>query len=185
MYNSIGNDPNYDKGKKTPTQIFMNEVAGMKIQKVNTVSAFSNRMYQHYVPNIERQVKEIDDVMYRYETVLAKASGLGSDEIRKDFLRDNLPDINQANINLWSLQSDLRQYALALYKTGVPSNIIQEKMNNSLKFGSMGQAVSFDVKAESIMNGRYYIRTLSPEMLEMLGYKNQQEYQDFLNSTLK
>jgi hypothetical protein len=58
-------------------------------------------------------------------------------------------------------------------------------MNNSLKFGSMGQAASFDVKADAIMNARYYIRTLTPEMLEILGYKNQQEYQDFLNSTIK
>ena len=185
MYNSIGNDPNYDKGKKTPSQILMNEVMGMKVQKINTVSAFSNRMYQHYVPNIERQVKEINDVMNRYEDVRIKAGGLQSDEIRKDFLRDNVPDINQANINLWSLQSDLRQYALALYKTGVPMSVIEERMDKSLKLGSMGQTASFEVKSNDLMEGRYYIRTLTPEMLEILGYKNQQEYQDFLNSTLK
>jgi hypothetical protein len=185
MYNGIGNDPNYDKGKKTPSEMLKNELLGMKVQKVNTVSAFSNRMYQHYVPNIENQVKDIDDVMYRYDAVVAKAKGLDSDEIRKEFLRDNLPGVNQANINIWALQDDLRQYAIALYKTGVPSSVIQEKMNNSLKFGSMGQAASFDVKAEAILEGKYYIRTLTPEMLEVLGYKNEKEYQDFLNSTLK
>lgn len=185
MYNSIGNDPNYDKGKKTPSEILSNELLGMKVQKVNTVSAFSNKMYENYVPKIERQVKQIDDIIYKYETAVAKAKGLNDDNIRKDFLKDNLPDINQANIKLWMLQDDLRKYALALYSTGVPSSVIQEKMNNSLKFGSMGQAASFDVKAENIMNAQYYIRTLSPEMLEMLGYKNQKEYQDFLNSTLK
>jgi hypothetical protein len=185
MYNAIGNDPNYDKGKKTPSEMLKNELLGMKVQKVNTVSAFSNRMYQHYVPNIERQVKEINDVMNRYEDVKIKAGGLEKDEIRKDFLKDNVPDINQANINLWSLQNDLKQYALALYTTGVPSSVIEERMDKSLKLGSMGQVASFEVKANDILEGRYYIRTLTPEMLEILGYKNQQEYQDFLNSTIK
>jgi hypothetical protein len=184
-YNAMGVDPNYDKGRKTPGEVIKNEFMGMKVQKVNTVSAFSNTMYENYVPKIERQVKEIDDVMYKYDAVVAKSIGLKDDEIRKDFLRDNVPSINQSNVHLWSLQNDLRQYAIALYKTGVPSTVIEEKINNSLKFGSMGQAASFDVKAESLLNSKYYIRTLTPEMLQILGYNSEKEYVDFLNSTLK
>lgn len=185
VYNSVGVDTEYDKGKKTPGETIKNEFMGFKQQKINTVSSFSNRIQNYYTPKITNQLNEINNIEFKYQQAVIKAQGRGDDNIRKEYLKEFVPDINQANIHLWRMQDDIRKYAVSLRATGVPGSEIPEKIDNALKDKSLGGVAAFDISAENLNKGIYYIRTLSPEMLEVLGYKNQQEYQDFLNSTLK
>ena len=83
------------------------------------------------------------------------------------------------------MQDDIRKYAVALRATGVPSSEISEKIDNAMKYKSLGGVAAFDVKSGAMNRGKYYIRTLTPEMLEIIGFKSEKEYVDFLNSTLK
>jgi hypothetical protein len=185
VYNSVGVDPEYDKGKKTTGELLRSEFLGFKEQKINTLNSFSSKLQGNYTPKITEQLNEINNIEYKYEQAMIKAKGKGDDNIRKDFLKENIENINQANVHLWRMQDDIRKYATSLYATGVPGSEISKKIDNSLKYKSLGGIAAFDVSSENLIAGKYHIRTLTPEMLEMLGYKNQQEYQDFLNSTLK
>lgn len=185
IYNSVGVDTNYDKGKKTTSEIIRNEFLGFKQQKINTLSSFSNRIQNYYTPKITNQLNEINNIVYKYEDKVREAIAKGDDNIRKEYLKEYVPSINQANIHLWRMQDDIRKYAVSLRATGVSGKEISEKIDKGLKFKSLGGVAAFDISAEKLDRGIYHIRTLSPEMLEMLGYKNEKEYQDFLNSTLK
>jgi hypothetical protein len=185
VYNSVGVDPEYDRGQKTTGELLRSEFLGFKEQKINTLNSFSGKLQSNYTPKITEQLNEINNIEYKYEQAVIKAKGKGDDDIRKDFLKENIGKINQANINLWRLQDDVRKYATSLYATGVPGTEISKKIDNAMKYKSLGGIASFDVSSENLIAGKYHIRTLNPEMLEMLGYKNQQEYQDFLNSTIK
>lgn len=185
LYNSTGVDPEYDKGKKTSGEILKSEFLGFKEQKINTLDAFSGKIQNNYAPKITDQLNEINNIESNYQKAIIKAQGKDDDNIRKEFLKENIEDINQANIHLWRMQDDIRKYAVSLRATGVSGKEISEKIDNGLKFKSLGGVAAFDISAEKLDRGIYHIRTLSPEMLEMLGYKNEKEYQDFLNSTLK
>ena len=185
VYNSVGVDPEYDRGKKTTGELLRSEFLGFKEQKINTLNSFSSKLQNNYTPKITEQLNEINNIEYKYEQAVIKAKGKGDDNIRKDFLKENIDDINQANVHLWRMQDDVRKYATSLYATGVPGTEISKKIDNSMKYKSLGGVAAFDVSSENLIQGKYHVRTLTPEMLEMLGYKNQQEYVDFLNSTLK
>lgn len=185
VYNSVGVDPEYDKGQKTTGELIRSEFLGFKEQKINTLNSFSSKLQGNYTPKITDQLNEINNIEYKYEQAIIKAKGKGDDNIRKEFLKENIENINQANINLWGLQDDVRKYATSLYATGVPGSEISKKIDNSMKYKSLGGVAAFDISSENLIKGKYHVRTLTPEMLEMLGYKNQQEYVEFLNSTLK
>ena len=185
VYNSVGVDPEYDKGQKTTGELIRSEFLGFKEQKINTLNSFSSKLQGNYTPKITDQLNEINNIEYKYEQAIIKAKGKGDDSIRKEFLKENIENINQANINLWGLQDDVRKYATSLYATGVPGTEISKKIDNSMKYKSLGGVAAFDISSENLIKGKYHVRTLTPEMLEMLGYKNQQEYVEFLNSTLK
>jgi hypothetical protein len=185
VYNSVGVDPEYDKGKKTTGELLRSEFLGFKEQKINTLNSFSSKLQGNYTPKITEQLNEINNIEYKYEQAVIKAQGKGDDNIRKEFLKENIENINQANVHLWRMQDDVRKYATSLYATGVPGSEISKKIDNSMKYKSLGGVAAFDISSENLIRGKYHVRTLTPEMLEMLGYKNQQEYVDFLNSTLK
>jgi hypothetical protein len=185
IYNSVGVDTNYDKGKKTTSEIIRNEFLGFKQQKINTLSSFSNRIQNYYTPKITNQLNEIDNIVYKYDDKVREAIAKGDDNIRKEYLKEYVPSINQANIHLWRMQDDIRKYAVSLRATGVPSGEISEKIDNAMKYKSLGGVAAFDVKSSALNRGEYHIRTLTPEMLEIIGFKSEKEYVDFLNSTLK
>jgi hypothetical protein len=185
VYNSVGVDPEYDRGQKTTGELLRSEFLGFKEQKINTLNSFSGKLQGNYTPKITEQLNEINNIEYKYEQAVIKAKGKGDDSIRKDFLKENIENINQANVHLWRMQDDVRKYATSLYATGVPGTEISKKIDNSMKYKSLGGVAAFDISSENLIQGKYHIRTLTPEMLEMLGYKNQQEYVEFLNSTLK
>lgn len=185
VYNSSGVNPDYDKGRKTSGEIIKNEFLGFKQQKISTESAFSNRLQNYYTPKITNQLNEINNIVYKYETKVKQAAETGDDNIRKEYLKEYVPDINQANIHLWRMQDDIRKYANSLRATGVPSEEISKRIDNALKYKSLGGVASFDIKSGALSRGEYHIRTLTPEMLQILGYNSEKEYVDFLNSTLK
>ena len=185
IYNSVGVDPEYDRGQKTTGELLRSEFLGFKEQKINTLNSFSSKLQNNYTPKITDQLNEINDIVYKYEQVVIKAQGKGDDNIRKEYLKEFVPDINQANIHLWRMQDDIRKYATSLYATGVPGTEISKKIDNSMKYKSLGGVAAFDISSENLILGKYHIRTLTPEMLEVLGYKSEKEYVDFLNSTLK
>jgi hypothetical protein len=120
---------------------------GGDVKRVDVAKQFKSKVQTEYATNFQQQYNSVATVVYNSDKDLAKLDfQYSKGQISESDYKKGVQDIkNQAAseaekyaARFVGTQIDLNQYAVALFRLGVDPNVIQEKMDQGLKYGTMG-----------------------------------------------
>jgi len=132
---------------KDATDVLIKNTLGGDVKRVDVAKQFKSKVQTQYATNFQEQYNSVANVVYNSDKDLAKLDfQYSKGQISESDYKKGVQDIkNQAALDaekyaarFVGTQIDLNQYAVALFRLGVDPNVIQDKMDQGLKYGTMG-----------------------------------------------
>ncbi len=132
---------------KDATDVLIKNTLGGDIKRVDATKQFKSKVQSQYAQNFQDQYNSVSTAVYNGDTELSKLKfQYDNGKISKEEYDQSVKDVKtQVSLDaekyaarFVGTQLDLNQYAVALFRLGIEPEVIQEKLDQGLKYGTMG-----------------------------------------------
>jgi hypothetical protein len=132
---------------KDATDVLIKNTLGGDIKRVDATKQFKSKVQSQYAQNFQDQYNSVSTAVYNGDTELSKLKfQYDNGKITKQEYDQSVKDVKtQVSLDaekyaarFVGTQLDLNQYAVALFRLGIEPEVIQEKLDQGLKYGTMG-----------------------------------------------